>query len=155
MKYQQLTKEQLEEFHEEFAVFLASQQITKEEWEEIKMNKPEVAEEELNLFSDLVWHKVLNNVFYLEHFSQKSLNLFKCLDDQIQRIVVEVDKVNFDFLDRDDFNWFLDQSKDPSISYFRGQKVYSNERNLELFDLIQKGSIISKGELFNAIEKLL
>lgn len=155
MKYQQLTKEQLEEFHEEFAVFLASQQITKEEWEDIKMNKPEVAEDELNLFSDVVWHKVLDNVFYLEHFSQKTLNLFKCLDDQIQRIVVEVDKFDFDFLDQNDFNWFLDQSKDPKISYFRGQKTYTNERNLELFDLIQKGSVISKGELFNAIEKLL
>ncbi|MGB5382927.1 MAG: DUF6495 family protein [Lutimonas sp.] len=155
MKYQQLTKEQLEEFHEEFAVFLASQQITKEEWEDIKMNKPEVAEDELNLFSDVVWHKVLDNVFYLEHFSQKTLNLFKCLDDQIQRIVVEVDKFDFDFLDQNDFNWFLDQSKDPKISYFRGQKTYTNERNLELFDLIRKGSVISKGELFNAIEKLL
>lgn len=155
MKYQQLTKEQLEEFHEEFAVFLASQQITKEEWEDIKMNKPEVAEDELNLFSDVVWHKVLDNVFYLEHFSQKTLNLFKCLEDQIQRIVVEVDKFDFDFLDQNDFNWFLDQSKDPNISYFRGQKAYTNERNLELFDLIQKGSVISKGELFNAIEKLL
>ncbi len=100
MKYQQLTKEQLEEFHEEFAVFLASQQITKEEWEDIKTNKPEVAEDELNLFSDVVWHKVLDNVYYLEHFSQKSLNLFKCLDDQIQRIVVQVDKFDFDFLDQ-------------------------------------------------------
>ncbi|MGB5242542.1 MAG: DUF6495 family protein [Lutimonas sp.] len=155
MKYQQLTKEQFEEFHEEFAVFLASQQITKEEWEDIKMNKPKVAEDELNLFSDVVWHKVLDNVFYLEHFSQKTLNLFKCLDDQIQRIVVEVDKFDFDFLDQNDFNWFLDQSKDPKISYFRGQKTYTNERNSELFDLIQKGSVISKGELFNAIEKLL
>ncbi|MFD1316334.1 DUF6495 family protein [Namhaeicola litoreus] len=155
MKYQQLTKEQLKEFHEEFAVFLASQQITKDEWEEIKTNRPEIAEEELNLFSDVVWQKVLDNVYYLEHFSQKTLNLFKCLDDNIQRIVVEVDKVDFDFLDTDNFNWFLDQSKDPSISYFRGQKAYSNERNLELFDLIQKGSVISKGELFNAVEKLL
>jgi hypothetical protein len=155
MKYQQLTKEQLEEFHEEFAVFLASQQITQEEWEEIKINKPEVALEELNLFSDIVWQKVLDNVYYLEHFSQKTLNLFKCLDDHIQRIVVEIDKTNFDFLDKDDFNWFLDHSKAPNISYFRGQKTYSDERNVELFDLIQKGSVISKGELFNAIEKLL
>jgi len=155
MKYKQFTKEQLEELHEEFAIFLASQQIEKNEWEEIKKNKPDVAEEELNIFSDLVWRKVLDNTNYIEHFSNNSLNLFKCSDYNMQRIVVKVNKEGIDLLKKEDFNWFLDHSDDRSIEYLKGQKKYDKERNLEIFDLIQKGGVISKGELFEGIIKIM
>ena len=59
MKYRLLTKEQFEELHEEFATFLASQQIDANEWKEIKKNKPELAQQELEVFSDFVWDRVL------------------------------------------------------------------------------------------------
>lgn len=67
MKYQRLSKEQFEELHQEFINFLATQSITSDEWEEIKTNKPEVAEQELDVFSDLIWEGVLNKVEYIEH----------------------------------------------------------------------------------------
>ena len=51
MKYSRLTKEQLEELHQEFINFLATQSITADEWSDIKINKPEVAEEELDAVS--------------------------------------------------------------------------------------------------------
>ena len=64
MKYRQLTKEQFEELHQEFATFLATQQVDVNEWNSIKESKPEVAEEEMNIFSDLVWDKVLLKTNY-------------------------------------------------------------------------------------------
>ena len=70
MKYKRLTKEQFEALHLEFANFLASQSIDKKEWEEIKLNKPEVPEQELDVFSDLIWEGVLTNARFLEHFSK-------------------------------------------------------------------------------------
>ena len=155
MKYKQFTKEQLEELHEEFAIFLASQQIERSEWEDIKKNKPNVAQEELNIFSDLVWDKVLDNTNYLEHFSNNTLNIFKCSENNMQRIVVKVNKEGFDLSRKDDFNWFLDHSNDKSIEYLKGQKKYDKERNLELFDLIQKGGEISKGDLFEGLLKII
>ena len=69
MKYARLTKEQFEELHQEFINFLATQSITAEEWGDIKTNKPEVAEQELDVFSDLIWEGVLSKVQYLEHIS--------------------------------------------------------------------------------------
>ena len=69
MKYTRLTKEQLEELNQEFINFLATQSITAEEWKEIKEQKPEVAEEELDIFSDLVWEGVLSKVEYLENIA--------------------------------------------------------------------------------------
>ncbi len=155
MKYRQLTKEQFEELHEEFAKFLATQQIDVAEWNEIKKSKPEVAEEEMNLFSDLVWEGVLKKVNYLEHFSTDNLNLFRCDTEHIQRIVVTVSKDGFNFLKEADYKWFVENSKDDSIEYFKGQKPYLKERNSEIFDLIEKGSVISKGNLFEGVLKLI
>ncbi|MBC7440105.1 MAG: hypothetical protein H7250_09000, partial [Flavobacterium sp.] len=54
MKYTRLTKEQFEELHVEFINFLATQSIDKTEWDKIKTEKPEVAEQELDVFSDLI-----------------------------------------------------------------------------------------------------
>jgi len=58
MKYRRLSKEQFEELHLEFINFLATQSITAEEWKKIKAEQPKVAEEEMDIFSDLVWEGV-------------------------------------------------------------------------------------------------
>ena len=153
MKYRQLTKEQFESLHHEFAQFLATQKIDVNEWQEIKANKPELAEEELNLFSDLVWEDVLNKVNYLEHFSKDSVNLFKTEKETISRIVVQVN-TEIDLLSQEGYEWLLKNPKDDSVDYFKGTKTYTGERNSEIFDLIEKGSQISRGELFEYFSRL-
>ncbi len=155
MRYAQLTKEQFEELHEEFALFLATQKIDISEWELIKKDKPEIADEELNLFSDLVWEKVLGKSKYLEHFSEGAINLFKCNDEEMLRVVVKSTKDNFDFTQKDKFEWFLDNSQDDSFEYFRGKKKYSKERNDDIFDLIQQGSVVCNGDLYEGILKII
>ena len=155
MKYTKLTKEQFEELNEEFAVFLAAQSIDVKEWTKIKEEKPDLANKEMEVFSDFVWEKVLNKANYLEHFSADSLNLFKCDQDAIQRILVKVNKEGINLLESKDFEWLLDNSKDPRIEYLKGNKVYSQERNQEIFDLIQKGSVVSDGNLYEAIFSMI
>ncbi|MCF6298028.1 MAG: DUF6495 family protein [Flavobacteriaceae bacterium] len=155
MKYAQLTKEQFEELHEEFSLFLATQKIDITKWEDIKSNNPKMADEELNIFSDLVWEKVLGKANYLEHFSKYSINLFKCDENNMQRIVVKTNRKDFDFLNKENFNWFLDNSKDDSLEYLKGLKAHSKERSVEIFELIEQGAIVSDGTLFNAIFKII
>ena len=155
MKYSQLTKEQFEELHEEFAIFLAAQSIDAKEWEIIKKEKQDLADKELNAFSDFVWEKVLNKANYIEHFSKDTLNLFKCNEEGMQRIVVKIKNNEIDLLDENGFNWFLDNSKDDSIEYLKGDKKYQKEKNLEIFDLIQQGGVVGDGKLFDAIYKVI
>ena len=155
MKYTKLSKEQFEELNEEFAVFLAAQSIDAKEWTNIKENKPDLADKEMEVFSDFVWEKVLDKANYLEHFSPDSLNLFKCDEDMIERIVVKVNKEGINLLESNDFEWLLDNSKDPRIEYLKGKKAYNKERNDDIFDLIQKGSVVSDGKLYEAIFKML
>ncbi|MCP4884055.1 MAG: hypothetical protein GY908_09700 [Flavobacteriales bacterium] len=155
MKYTKLSKEQFEELNEEFSVFLAAQSIDVKEWTTIKKEQPELADKEMEVFSDFVWEKVLSKANYLEHFSSDSLNLFKCTADAIERIVVKVNKEGINLLESKDFEWLLDNSKDPRIEYLKGKKAYHQERNEDLFDLIQKGSVVSDGKLYEAIFKML
>lgn len=153
MKYRQLTKEQLASLHLEFAQFLATQKIDVKEWDNIKKNKPELAEEELNLFSDMVWEDVLNKIEYLEHFSEKSVNLFKCDETSMHRIVVTIQK-DIDLFSKEGYTWLLQNPHDNAVEYFHGSKDYKVERNVELFDLIEKGSSISKGEVYQYFNRL-
>ena len=155
MKYAKLTKEQFEELNEEFAVFLAAQSIDEKEWTEIKKDKPELAEKQLEVFSDFVWEKVLNKTGYLEHFSKDAVNLFKCNEKDMERILVKVNKEGINLLTTADFDWFLDNSKDPRIEYLKGKKDYASDKNQEIFDLVQKGGVVSDGKLFEALHKML
>ncbi|TYP99172.1 hypothetical protein C7447_102491 [Tenacibaculum adriaticum] len=154
MKYRQLTKEQFEGLHEEFARFLASQSIDAKEWKELKEQKPQIAEDEMNVFSDVVWDDVLTKTEYLEHFSPVTVNLFKCEAEQIERIVINITK-DINVLEQEGFEWLLKNPLDESVELLEGKKSYSQERNLEIFDLIEKGSSISKGELFEFFKRLI
>lgn len=149
-----LTKEQFEELHEEFATFLAAQQIDVNEWSNIKKNKPEVAQEEMELFSDMVWDRVLDKAKYLEHFSEKTINLFRIEAEQISRVVVQVDK-DVNLLEKVGYQWFMDNSNDDAIEYLKGQKPFLKEKKEEIFDLIKQGCVISEGELFESVFKII
>jgi len=156
MKYIQLTKEQLEELHEEFATFLASQQIDVKEWTSIKANKPEVADEEINIFSDLVWEDVLTKAIYLEHFSKSSINLFNCTEGVIQRIMVKTKDDSIDMTTQEGIQLLLNDPKSNQFEFFKGAKKYNKERNLDIFDLILKGASINKeGALYLNFEKFV
>ncbi|MBL4605532.1 MAG: hypothetical protein JKY02_07710 [Flavobacteriaceae bacterium] len=153
MKYRQLTKEQFESLHEDFAKFLATQKIDEKEWKKLKSKNGALVEEELNLFSDLVWEDVLSKVGYIEHFSTTSVNLFKCDEEEILRIVVKVDK-EIDLFSEEGYTWLLQNPNDDAIDYLTGNKPYGADRNLELFGLIEKGGNISNGELFEFFNRL-
>ena len=154
MKYRQLTTEQFEGLHEEFSLFLASQSIDAKEWKQIKEEKPLVAADEMNVFSDVVWDDVLTKTAYVEHFSETSVNLFKCEDDEIHRIAIKI-TWDINLLEQKGFEWLMQNPMDNSVEIFKGSKPYKAERNAEIFDLIEKGSVISKGEIFEYFKQLV
>jgi len=155
MKYARLTKEQFEELHQEFINFLATQSITADEWVAIKKNKPEVAEQELDVFSDLVWYGVLDKVEYLEHISPQQIHLFKCNEKQMHLIALKIENDAVDFTSKEGFKWLRDNLLSDSIEFFNANKAYSEDKHLDIFKLIQQGAGITKGELFQYFEKLI
>ncbi len=155
MKYSRLTKEQFEELHQEFSTFLATQTIDKVEWDQLKIEKPEVAEQELDVFSDLVWEGVLSRAEYLEHFSKNHIFLFQCFDNYIQSIVLKSLVPETDFLTKDGLQWLIDNMFTDTIEIKTGKKVFTEERNSSIFQLIQQGAILSEGQLFKQIISII
>ncbi|RNC79834.1 MAG: hypothetical protein ED556_14315 [Winogradskyella sp.] len=155
MKYTRLTKEQFEELHQEFINFLATQSITADEWEDIKTNKPEAAEQELDVFSDLVWYGVLSKVEYLEHISSQQLHLFRCREADMHLIAIKIDKADVDFTSKEGFEWLRNNLLSDDIEFYNAKKDYSDDKHQDIFKLIQQGANITKGELFQYFEKLI
>lgn len=155
MKYTRLTKEQFEELHEEFSKFLATQSITKEEWEGMKTDKPEMVEEELDLFSDMVWEGVLNNVQYLEHFSKQQIYLFKIGEAKMSLIAIKVENEAINVSTKEGYQWLRDNLMDEDVNIYTSEKAISEDRNKDIFALIKQGANITKGELYGYFEKLV
>jgi len=155
MKYKRLTKEQFESLHQEFANFLATQSIDKKEWDLIKSNTPEIAEQELDVFSDLIWEGVLTNAQFLEHFSKNHIFLFHCQEKLIQSIVIKSLVAEVDFMYKDGLQWLSDNLFTETVEMHIGKKEYDGNRNEAIFNLISEGAILSDGQLYIQINGII
>lgn len=155
MKYSRLTKEQFEELHQEFINFLATQSITAKEWSDIKANKPEVAEQELDVFSDLIWEGVLSKVEYLEHISPQQMHLFHCTEKHMRLISLKVKATDIDITTTEGYDWFRGNLLSDEVEFFTATKEYSDKKNEDKFSLITEGASITKGQLYQYFENLV
>lgn len=159
MKYRRLTLDELKELEADFVKFLAANTVTSDDWVSLKSAKPEKAEQLIELFSDIVFEKVIGNVQFLEHRMAKDLRLFECLENEIKLIGVKVEGV-------DSINFTEKQSSEEMFSSFRtapagSVKMYSankayknNDRSMELFGMMENGCLISKGELYQTLAEI-
>jgi len=154
LKYTRLTKEQFEELHQEFINFLATQTITADEWKTLKEDTPEIAEEELDVFSDLVWEGVLKKVSYLEHISPQEMHLFHLDENEMKVIGIKL-KRDLDLTSDEGFNWLRENLLNDDVEFLQAKKEYSKDKNLDKFKLIQQGASITKGDLFSYLDKLI
>ena len=155
MKYARLTKQQLEELQPEFINFLSTQSITAEEWQALKADKPNVAEDELDVFSDLIWEGVLTKVSYLENVSVLHMHLFHCGEKEIKLISVKIMNPDIDLTTQIGFEWFKKNWQSDFVEYLTAAKAYSGDQNLDKFKLIEQGAVITKGDLYQWFDKVI
>lgn len=155
LKYGRLTKEQFDEMHQEFINFLATQSITASEWEQIKKENPQVVEQELDVFSDLIWQGVLQKVNYLENISQRQMFLFKCEDKFMRVIVIQIENELVDITTPEGYKWLQNNLMQDSVKFLNGTKPYTDDHLMDKFKLIQQGAVITKGVLFQYFDNLL
>ncbi|WP_405210637.1 DUF6495 family protein [Dokdonia sp. Asnod2-E02] len=155
MKYARLTKEQLEELHPEFINFLATQSITADEWATIKEKQPLVAEEEIDVFSDLVWEGVLTKAQYLEHISPNQMHLFFLRENNMALIAIKINKENIDITTAEGYGWLKENLGDDDVVFMSASKDYSEDRNADKFKLISEGAVITRGDLYKWFERFV
>lgn len=154
MKYKRLESAELKELEKEFIHFLSSAQITGSDWEKMKVNELEKVEELIDVFSDLVYEKVMSKIDYLEYRDNKSLNLFHFTNDKIVLVGLRVkDNNSLDFMKENVFEAW-NQSNMNSVNLVKTEKGYSKGRGLEVFELLQAGCFITDSKLFNLLKAL-
>ncbi len=148
MKYQRLSKEQFEILVEEFSKFLAVHGIDKAEWERLQTSEVQRVDDLLDEFSDLIWKGVLSKVKYLENLSEHFIYLFSREDNGLELIAVEAQVAGLDLRTSEGFKWLKQNYLDERVIYRRATKAYSEDPFKDLFELIQKGAVITKGDLY-------
>ncbi|HKJ49484.1 MAG TPA: DUF6495 family protein, partial [Christiangramia sp.] len=132
-----------------------TQSITADEWEQIKKDKPEAAEEELDIFSDLIWEGVLNKVEYLEHFSTHQIFLFHITTATIELIAVKVENEAIDITTREGYQWLQTNLMDETVNIYTSTKAISEDRNKDIFALIKQGANITQGKLYGYFQDIV
>lgn len=154
MKYKRLESAELKELEKEFIHFLSAAQITGSDWEKMKQNESEKAEELIDVFSDLVYEKVTSKIDYLEYRDNKSLNIFHFTNDKIVLIGLRVKENSSLDLMADNVFEAWNQSNMNSVNLIKTEKGYTKEKGAEVFELLQTGCLISDGKLFKLLKEL-
>lgn len=158
MKYRRLRKDELEELESEFIRFLASNTITADDWVKIKEETPERAEGLLDVFSDIVYEKILEKVEYLEHKRPRDIRVYKVFDDKIQMMGLFVEgETTLDFTQNEAPEQMLVRlGKDGgNVKMFSGEKKFKKTKEMEIFQILEEGALISKDStLFKTLSSL-
>lgn len=155
MKYKRLTAEELHALEKEFVHFLSSAQITAPDWKKMKEKELEKADELIEIFSDMVYEKVLKNIHYLEFTDKKTLNIFKCTEDKLILVGIRVkDNSPIDLTEADVFAKWNDDAT-AATTIVRSEKDYELSREENIFELLQSGCMITDQKRFDLLSSLV
>lgn len=151
MKYKRLTEEELGHLEKEFISFLAHAQITAQDWEKLKRDETAKAHELIDVFSDVVYDKVLKKIKFLEFRDSKTLNVFKFDDHKVCLAGIRVHTHSpVDLTQTSDFS-SIDTT---GINTVYSEKEYNKDREQEIFDMLQTGCLITDERLYDLLVSL-
>jgi len=156
MQYRRLTKEEFDSMVKEFTIFLASQKIDKEEWDKLKSEDVDRAEKLLDIFSDMIFEKVLSDAQYLERITKTEMHLYFFQEKAAQLIGVKINgESEHNFLEGNLSEVFMSLLKAKKLEFWKGSKPYQKLKEQEMFDIMQKGAALSKGDLYKSMLELV
>ena len=157
MKYRRLTNQELAELEKEFVNFLVSNTVTGDDWEKIKQESPERAEGLIEIFSDIVFDKTIKKLEFLQLKTPTDLKIFHCKKEEIELVGLKVEgKSDLDFTQNISSEEMIKKlsSSNAKLQMYSATKKYKNNREQEVFEMMQWGSLISDGKLFRTLKTL-
>jgi len=152
-KYRVLTSDELHELEKEFVNFLVLNGIPADDWEKMKKDDSK-AQRMIELFSDVVFEKILRQIIYLEHHSKSSIKSFRCDEDEIHLIGLDADDQQLDLTASDIFEKLKSESS-SDLKIYQASKKYTPNRESELYTMLQNGCIKSEGKLYHLLNEQL
>ena len=90
MTFRRLNNDELAALEKPFINFLVANTVTGDDWVKMKIREPERASKMIDIFSDFIFEERLRTVQFVQHQEPKELRLFKCTDEKILLIGVQV-----------------------------------------------------------------
>ncbi len=146
-KYRLLEQDELKNLEPEFIQYLSSNGIDADKWKSILENDKSEMEMHIELFSDVVLQKSLEKISYLEHRTSSDLKLFYFEETEASLLALKSSTV--DLLEITT----IDKTNLDNIELYTATKKYSSTRESEIFELLNKGCTISKGDLFYQLKQ--
>lgn len=158
MKYRQLNNEELKGLEKDFVKFLATNHITADDWVKLKKNDPKKVTELIGIYSDIVLDKVISKLEYLEFKTPYDIKTFHCQADKMIMMGIAISSnAGVDFtkdLTAKDMMEILKKNS-QEIQIYTAEKGYNDNREQELFQMMESGCLISKeGYLFKTLVQL-
>ena len=135
MHYPCLTLAQLEALETDFVAFLILNGGEGETWKTLNETNPSKAQELANLFSQVVWEKVLKETRHVKRVS-------------------ETERV-FGFLGEEQGILLIGQQNPNGWDFHKANKHWVNNRESEVFALLQQGFERATEQEFNEVSQLL
>jgi hypothetical protein len=146
-KYRLLNNEELQSFEDEFVKYLVVNGIAADDWKKLLADQPESAQKIVDMFSEVVFEKVMRTAKFLEIKRKSYIQSIQCLEDKMVMVAMSTKNPGLDLTELD---WTA--VKDYSdFEIHSAEKEYANDRQEELFKLTEIGYYISEGELFKAL----
>jgi len=153
-KYRLLSPEELETLKKEFVDYLVLNGIVADDWKKMKSTEPEKAQKITELFSDVVFEKIMRTTTYLVRFERQKIFAFNCGQDDIELICLETSENSYDFTTEAGISR-LKNSPPKDLNIFRASKDYSQQREVEMYKMTEAGCLVEDGAWFNSLENLM
>lgn len=73
----------------------------------------------------------------------------------MELIAIKIDKEEVDITTEYGYKWLQQNLHDDAVSLYTSTKAIKEDRNKDIFILIQQGAVITKGELYTYFSDLL
>lgn len=153
MRFRRLRKEELESLEQDFVQFLATHQITAQEWVALRDEGNDKVYELIDIFSDIVLEKVYSQIEYLQHRTKDTIRVFHCQADKIIMTGLQISDSNRDLTNPDDVA-LLSQPNgvEGSVKIFQLEKEYQQDRPDEVFQMMHRdGCQPASAAMFGAL----
>ncbi len=146
-KYRLLSIDELKEFIN----YLILAGIVAADWVEMKKNDPGKAAKIVDLFSDVVFEKIMRQTNYIQWRGEKELRVAQCLKDKFVIVGIDASKIqNANFKDSAYLNNAM-QDPPSNLKVYTTEIPYEIPREEEIFRMTEGGYQISDGKLYKTL----
>lgn len=154
VKYRRLSDEELKELEQEFKQFLIANGVHNEQWISINETQADEALNLVDMFSDLVLEKSLEQIKYLIHCTSKDLKVFWFQKEEARLVALSSNTAAVNFTNETWIGEIPDHF--GQVECFTSSKQFEEEnRSTEVFNLIKAGAKVSSEQMFKLVHDLV